>query len=134
MPPISRGLVIAVLATLLAAILIAPVAGPLGTAVYAALGWICHQRPERSWELWGRSLAVCVRCLGLYVGALLGAAAGLRFWKPAAAAALAVLGADWLVEAIGWLGSRPPWRFAIGLAAGALIVPALWGTAKPRAS
>ncbi|HEY3884301.1 MAG TPA: DUF2085 domain-containing protein [Vicinamibacterales bacterium] len=42
-------------------------------AVYAASGFICHQRPERSFWLWGEQLPVCARCAGLYVAAALGA-------------------------------------------------------------
>lgn len=32
-------------------------------------GFICHQRPERSFFIAGSQLPVCARCLGLYVGA-----------------------------------------------------------------
>jgi uncharacterized membrane protein len=33
---------------------------------------VCHQRPERSFHLHGRPLAVCGRCTGLYVSGALG--------------------------------------------------------------
>jgi uncharacterized membrane protein len=33
---------------------------------------ICHQIPERSFMLFGNSLAVCHRCAGMYLGMLLG--------------------------------------------------------------
>ena len=33
---------------------------------------VCHQRPERSFHLHGRPLAVCGRCTGLYLSAALG--------------------------------------------------------------
>ena len=130
MPLTSRGVVIAVLAALVAAIVAAPVMGPGGAAVYAAFGWVCHQEPERSWELTGRPLAVCVRCLGLYLGALAGSVVGLRFWRGMALGMLGVVGVDWLVEAAGYTGSRPWWRFGIGLVVGALVVPALYS--EPR--
>jgi uncharacterized membrane protein len=42
-------------------------------AVYAAGAVVCHQRPQRSFHLAGAQLPVCARCLGLYVGGLLGA-------------------------------------------------------------
>ncbi len=29
---------------------------------------VCHQMPERSFFCWGHQLAVCHRCLGLYLG------------------------------------------------------------------
>jgi len=38
--------------------------------VYGAGGLVCHQRPERSFQIGGRQLAVCARCTGLYVSAL----------------------------------------------------------------
>jgi len=34
---------------------------------------ICHQRPERSFRLWGVQMPVCARCAGLYGGAAVGA-------------------------------------------------------------
>ena len=33
---------------------------------------ICHQMPERSFELWGHQAAACHRCLGLYAGFVVG--------------------------------------------------------------
>ena len=47
----------------------------LAAGVYAAGSLVCHQRPERSFHLAGAQLPVCARCLGLYVGGLLGAIA-----------------------------------------------------------
>jgi uncharacterized membrane protein len=40
--------------------------------VYAAAGFICHQRPERSYWIAGEQLPVCARCTGLYVSAAIG--------------------------------------------------------------
>src|SRR5262245_11474962 len=45
----------------------------LAAAVYAVGSVVCHQRPERSFFLWGRQLPVCARCTGIYVGAALAA-------------------------------------------------------------
>jgi hypothetical protein len=42
-------------------------------AVYAVGALICHQRPERSFHLWGMQWPVCARCVGLYAGAALSA-------------------------------------------------------------
>jgi len=39
---------------------------------YGVGSLVCHQRPERSFHIHGRQLAVCARCLGLYVSALVG--------------------------------------------------------------
>lgn len=41
--------------------------------MYAAAGFICHQRPERSYWIAGAQLPVCARCTGLYVSAAIGA-------------------------------------------------------------
>jgi uncharacterized membrane protein len=38
--------------------------------VYGAGSLVCHQRPERSFHIHSRQLAVCARCTGLYVSAL----------------------------------------------------------------
>lgn len=35
---------------------------------------VCHQRPERSFHRHGAQYPVCARCLGLYVGAVIGIA------------------------------------------------------------
>jgi uncharacterized membrane protein len=61
--------------TLLAATRVA--AGPtvarwieaVSAAVYAMGNVICHQRPERSFQLWGAVMPVCARCTGIYLGA-----------------------------------------------------------------
>jgi uncharacterized membrane protein len=39
---------------------------------------VCHQRPERSFHLFGVQMPVCARCLGIYAGAA--AAAALLWW------------------------------------------------------
>src|SRR4051812_18010349 len=41
------------------------------TAVYAVGAVICHQRPERSFEIWHSQMPVCARCTGIYLGAAL---------------------------------------------------------------
>jgi uncharacterized membrane protein len=47
----------------------------LSAGGYAIGSVICHQRPERSFHLWGAQLPVCARCTGVYVGAALAAIA-----------------------------------------------------------
>lgn len=44
--------------------------------VYRIGSLICHQRPERSFFLFGAQLPVCARCAGIYAGAALTALAG----------------------------------------------------------
>ena len=46
-----------------------PVPYLFALSVYVVGGTICHQRPERSFQLWGRPMPVCARCTGIYLGA-----------------------------------------------------------------
>lgn len=48
----------------------------LSAGVYSGFSVVCHQMPERSFHFEGFPLAVCARCLGLYVGG----AAGVLFY------------------------------------------------------
>jgi uncharacterized membrane protein len=34
--------------------------------IYRFFSIICHQEPERSWQLFGKSLPVCIRCASVY--------------------------------------------------------------------
>jgi uncharacterized membrane protein len=56
----------------LAAIILAPWlrsrSSGLSPYLYACFSPLCHQVPGRSFELFGFPLAVCARCLGIYVG------------------------------------------------------------------
>jgi uncharacterized membrane protein len=38
------------------------------SAIYQSLKTVCHQVPERSFQLAGHPLAVCARCFGIYAG------------------------------------------------------------------
>jgi uncharacterized membrane protein len=40
--------------------------------IYTFFSYICHQIPERSLDLAGHQMAVCTRCLGVYLGLLAG--------------------------------------------------------------
>jgi uncharacterized membrane protein len=57
--------------------------------VYAAGRLVCHQRPERSFHLHGRQLAVCARCTGLYLSALAGGVFALALGAAALSASRA---------------------------------------------
>src|SRR5258708_567289 len=46
-----------------------PVVGLAVLMVYEIGRLICHQRPERSFFLFGAQLPVCARCAGIYAGA-----------------------------------------------------------------
>src|SRR4051794_15491567 len=61
----------------------------LSAAVYFSAGLLCHQRPERSFFLWGTQFPVCARCAGIYAGAALGVIAELVRLNPDATSAAA---------------------------------------------
>ncbi|HYM09095.1 MAG TPA: DUF2085 domain-containing protein [Bryobacterales bacterium] len=126
-----RWIVLTVLVVFVAAIFAAPLLAEASSVaavpLYAAFSWVCHQRPQRTWLLGAYPLAVCVRCLGIYLGALAGAIAGLRFFRRLFFAAMALLAADWLLEAAGSFLVPSGVRFATGLLLGFFLAPALWG-------
>jgi Predicted membrane protein (DUF2085) len=47
----------------------------LSFVTYLVGSLLCHQRPERSFFLWGSQMPVCARCLGIYAGAAIAAIA-----------------------------------------------------------
>jgi len=133
---------VATLGVLIAAVavaLLAPCAQAWGAGAFAEqlrplLEKSCHQAPARCWWLWGFPCALCARCLGLYLGALLGR--GLyaseewhvprmrlpmlrALWFPAAwLALLAVLVADWWLTGHGYLPRALPRATLSGLLGG----------------
>jgi uncharacterized membrane protein len=111
-------------------------------AVYVAGSFICHQRPERSFHIDNVQLPVCARCVGLYVGAAVGALgwaviAGLgrsvsaraRWWQLRVRAVLAMAAIPTLLSiATAWLGVWDPGNtgrallaLPLGAAAGGLV-------------
>jgi len=126
-----RLIVAIALGLVLAGVVLAPLLAEWSSVasipLYAAFSWICHQRPQRTWTLGGFPLAVCVRCLGLYVGGLSGAVAGWSFHRRLFLGSMVAFGVEWLVEAAGWVGPPALLRFASGVATGFFLVPAFWG-------
>ena len=53
-----------------------PLASVLILGVYSIGSLLCHQLPERSYQMWTAQMPVCARCAGIYFGAVLGAVAG----------------------------------------------------------
>ncbi len=133
----GRAVVGGVVGSILVLIVLAPLLARSGSLaafpVYAGFSWICHQDPARSWHLGAWPLAVCVRCLGIYAGALGGALAGMRFSRLWLLLALALLSLQWTVETAGWTHPLPWARLATGLLAGLFSVPALLTEHRPLA-
>ena len=113
---------------------VAPVAAPLlaGGHPLAALlirsffSQICHQEIARSFVIEGAPVAVCVRCLGIYCGAALGAAMGVAAGRRVVALALLINLLDVATAMLHWHGNLPLPRFCLGLllgwSVGALLV------------
>jgi uncharacterized membrane protein len=86
---------------------------------------VCHQLPERSPHLEGVQLALCDRCVGIYVGCVLGVAAingGRRFWRRIRSldqyvllGSLAPLAIDWIGPLLGLWTNVPLSRAVTGL-------------------
>jgi uncharacterized membrane protein len=93
----------------------------MGLALERGFAVVCHQRPERSFWIFGAEMAVCSRCLGIY----LGAAVGLLFRTSrrialrllVAAVALNLL--DAMTELAGLHGNWLAIRFVFGMPLGA---------------
>lgn len=106
--------------------------------VYSFFGFLCHQKPERSFWLGGHQLAVCSRCFGVYFGLLAGFLAYplwrrldetepvARFWL---FLSLVPIGIDWSLGVIGIWENTHFSRFSTGLILGVacatFIIPAL---------
>jgi uncharacterized membrane protein len=124
------------LAILALALALAPLAAPLLAASHplAALlirdffSQLCHQDPRRSFVLEGSTVAVCVRCLGIYCGVAVGALVRLRGARWWLSLALVVNLADVATGAMHWHGNLPFFRFFFGLMLGLGVgaVLSLW--------
>lgn len=92
-----------------------------------AFSLVCHQRPERSFWAFGAPIAVCARCLGIYIGAAIGllcqTSRRIVVQLLIATATLNLLDAS--TELAGLHGNWMIARFALGLTlgvAGGLLV------------
>ena len=70
------------------------------SAVYLTGSAICHQLPERSFDLWGHQMPVCARCTGIYSGAAL--AVIVATWMAALKGRPADAGAERRFSAAFW--------------------------------
>ncbi len=121
----ARGATFGVAATLSLAAIFAPLLSQSAPMLALSIRWFfesaCHQRPDRSFLLWGAPVAVCVRCLGIYLGATLGSLSRLRPGASlyACGVALAANCLDAGSEVAGIHGNLAWLRLALGLALGA---------------
>ncbi|MBU1185416.1 MAG: DUF2085 domain-containing protein [Acidobacteria bacterium] len=109
---------------------------PPGSLLYAAFAPTCHQIPSHCFFMAGFPLAVCARCLGIYVGFLTGlfhysllrGLSGVRLPKTRTLLLLTVPIAVDAAANIIRLGYSPLWlRFATGWIWGQ-ILPYYWMT------
>lgn len=108
----------------------------MGLALERGFAIVCHQRPERSFWIFGAQMAICSRCLGIYLGAAVGLLLRTSRWLALrlliAAAALNLL--DALAELAGLPGNWLAIRLGFGLllgAAAALLISSSVATAPP---
>ena len=112
-------------ATVPAALSVAALSAPLLSvfgftlAAFAVLQFfsvVCHQDPARSFWIAGAPIAVCTRCLGIYLGAVAGAwiSAPRRAILGLLSAIVVVSLLDFFAESAGLHGDWPLLRFALG--------------------
>lgn len=112
--------------------------GALTLLIFLFFSPVCHQDPARSLWLFGGPVAVCARCLGIYLGAAAGAwiRAPRRILLAGFVLFAALNLADVLTEAVAWHGNWKLTRFFLGLflggASSGLIAEALTSGAKAR--
>jgi uncharacterized membrane protein len=92
----------------------------LGFALQRGFALVCHQQPERSFFLFGGSVAVCARCLGIYLGAAIGLLlrAPRRIAMQFLISAVVANALDRVVEIVGLHGNWMIARFVLGVVLG----------------
>lgn len=110
----------------------------IANQIYGFFGYICHQKPERSFYVLGYQFAVCSRCFGVYFGLLAGIATYPlwrkiedveplpRYWL---FLSLIPIGIDWMLGVFGLWENTFASRFITGLILGfacaVFVIPAL---------
>lgn len=99
----------------------------LGLVLRHGFALVCHQRPERSFVVFGGTVAVCARCLGIYLGAGVGLLfrtsrkQALRFLITAAAFNLIDIASELAGLHGNWLWVRFGLGLLLGAASGLLV-------------
>jgi uncharacterized membrane protein len=106
---------------------------PVSAAIYTIGALVCHQRPDRSFDIAGLQLPVCARCLGLYGGAAVGAWAAPflgRIRRPRMLVIVATLPAltSLIVEWIGLYRPSNAIRAVTGVIAGGIVAAVVLAT------
>lgn len=102
----------------------------LGDFLRAGFSLVCHQIPERSFNVMGDPLAVCHRCIGIYAGLFLASLlfTVIRRWDRlimrrvgiVILLSLVPMGVDWMAGLSGLWESSAATRVLTGVAFGAI--------------
>jgi uncharacterized membrane protein len=122
-------------------------------AVRGFFSSVCHEDRARSLLVRGKPVAVCIRCLGIYLGGALGSAIGLargtaervnkvdvnqKTVRYALLSAALLNAFDWIAESLRWHGNQPFPRFllgmSLGIAAGLLLTSEGTGASLPSSN
>ncbi len=90
-------------------------------AIYLALEPFCHQDAARSWTFEGIPAAMCIRCMGAYLGAAAALLLRAPFSPRGLAWAVAGVGLTWGLEASGVAWIPETLRFLSGAGLGAML-------------
>lgn len=99
-------------------------------AVRASFASVCHQIPSRSPHIAGVPIAICDRCIGIYVGLVIGVVGtrwGRGLWRTLGPhdrylllGALVPLGIDWIGPILGFWSNVPVSRASTGFVFGSI--------------
>ena len=79
----------------------------LSDYLYRVFSSLCHQRPERSFFIWGYKLGVCARCTFLYIGVLAGMLLyPIRFGKGISFKIVLIFGGPLIIDGVSQLFFR----------------------------
>ena len=101
---------------------------PVSALTYVTGSFICHQRADRSFHIRAAQVPVCARCLGLYVGAVVGAAGALWRRRPPAGTGLKTRPYETRSYETRFHESGPGDRLRLLLVIAALPTALTWGS------
>ena len=136
----QRRTVLLLIALLAGGLVLLAAVGPvfLGDRVHALYGLACHQSPERCLSVAGHPMALCVRCLGLFLGFGLGALLALmhplrrRLALHILLLAAALTACDGAAEQFGLYNNLIPLRLVTGILLGSAVSLMIGHRHRPR--